>query len=119
MWIRHWWRQSCRIGAEPFLRCAVKAVEEQYDVVLIDSPPNVGKLAALGTLASDVLKVRSVQDQASSVRVWRVPRSGRLRAVYEGFVDGLHDRGDAGALPVRDEGVVVGGGRHHHRVGGT
>ncbi|GGS36600.1 hypothetical protein GCM10008961_30420 [Deinococcus knuensis] len=45
-------------------------MEGQYDVVLIDSPPSVGKLAALGTLASDVLKVRSVQDQASSVRVF-------------------------------------------------
>lgn len=46
-----------RIGAELFLRRALTAVEGQYDVVLIDSPPSVGKLAALGALASDVLFV--------------------------------------------------------------
>lgn len=59
MWIRHWRRRSCRIGAGLFLRRAVKIVEEQYDVVLIDSPPSVGKLAALGTRVKGV-HVRSV-----------------------------------------------------------
>lgn len=46
-----------RIGAELFLRRALVAVEDHYDVVLIDSPPSVGKLAALGALASDMLFV--------------------------------------------------------------
>lgn len=46
-----------RIGAELALRRALQAVEDRYDVVLIDSPPSVGKLAALGALASDFLIV--------------------------------------------------------------
>lgn len=46
-----------RIGAELALRRALQAVADRYDVVLIDSPPSVGKLAALGALASDTLIV--------------------------------------------------------------
>lgn len=46
-----------RIGAELALRRALQAVVERYDLVLIDSPPSVGKLAALGALASDTLIV--------------------------------------------------------------
>lgn len=46
-----------RIGAELALWRALQAVQNQYDVVLIDSPPSVGKLAAMGALASDFLIV--------------------------------------------------------------
>ncbi|WP_338014413.1 ParA family protein [Deinococcus cavernae] len=46
-----------RIGAELALRRALQTVNSHYDVVLIDSPPSVGKLAALGALASDLLIV--------------------------------------------------------------
>ncbi|WP_245808179.1 ParA family protein [Deinococcus hopiensis] len=46
-----------RIGAVMALRKALRAVEDQYDVVLIDSPPSVGQLAALGALAADQLIV--------------------------------------------------------------
>jgi chromosome partitioning protein len=45
------------IGAEMSLRKALASVEEHYDVVLIDSPPSVGKLAAMGALAADMLIV--------------------------------------------------------------
>lgn len=46
-----------RIAAELSLHRALEAVTSQYDLVLIDSPPSVGKLAALGALASDALIV--------------------------------------------------------------
>lgn len=46
-----------RIGAELALRRALEPHKDNYDVVLIDSPPSVGKLAALGALASDMLIV--------------------------------------------------------------
>lgn len=46
-----------RIGAELALRRALEPLRQNYDVVLIDSPPSVGKLAALGALASDRLIV--------------------------------------------------------------
>lgn len=46
-----------RIGAELALRRALQGVQNEYDIVLIDSPPSVGKLAALGALASDMLIV--------------------------------------------------------------
>ena len=46
-----------RIGAELTLRRALELQQEHYDAVLIDSPPSVGKLAALGALASDMLVV--------------------------------------------------------------
>lgn len=46
-----------RIAAELSLHHALRPQQERYDVVLIDSPPSVGKLAALGALASDHLVV--------------------------------------------------------------
>lgn len=45
------------IGAEMSLRKALSEVRERYDVVMIDSPPSVGKLAAMGALAADMLIV--------------------------------------------------------------
>lgn len=46
-----------RIGAVMSLRRALQEVENDYDLVLIDSPPSLGQLAALGALASDMLIV--------------------------------------------------------------
>ena len=46
-----------QIGAVMSLRRALQTVENEYDVVLIDSPPSLGQLAALGALASDMLIV--------------------------------------------------------------
>lgn len=46
-----------RIAAELSLHRALEPVLDRYDLVLIDSPPSVGKLAALGALASDSLIV--------------------------------------------------------------
>lgn len=45
------------IGAEMSLRRALLGVQHLYDVVIIDSPPSVGKLAAMGALAADMLLV--------------------------------------------------------------
>ncbi|MPY67990.1 ParA family protein [Deinococcus sp. SDU3-2] len=45
------------IGAEMSLRKALGAVRPNYDLVIIDSPPSVGKLAAMGALAADHLIV--------------------------------------------------------------
>lgn len=44
-------------GSQLFLRQALEHVREQYDVVLIDSPPSVGQLAILGAAAADRLIV--------------------------------------------------------------
>lgn len=44
-------------GATLNLRFALKDVQDQYDVVLIDSPPSLGKLAVLAALAADQLIV--------------------------------------------------------------
>jgi chromosome partitioning protein len=44
-------------GATLNLRYALEAVAESYDVVLIDSPPSLGKLAVLAALAADQLIV--------------------------------------------------------------
>ncbi|MFC4637902.1 ParA family protein [Deinococcus hohokamensis] len=41
------------VGAQSRLDRALGAVEDQYDVVLIDSPPSLGQLAILGALAAD------------------------------------------------------------------
>lgn len=46
-----------RIAAELSLHRALEPLQPLYDIVLIDSPPSVGKLAALGALASDALIV--------------------------------------------------------------
>lgn len=46
-----------QIGAVMSLRRALQELDSHYDVVLIDSPPSLGQLAALGALASDVLIV--------------------------------------------------------------
>jgi chromosome partitioning protein len=48
---------SGQIGAVMALRGALQAVKDRYDVVMIDSPPSLGQLAALGALASDMLLV--------------------------------------------------------------
>ena len=44
-------------GGQLFLRQALQAVSDQYDVCLIDSPPSLGQLAILGALAADHLIV--------------------------------------------------------------
>lgn len=44
-------------GATLNLRYALKAVEDQYDLVVIDSPPSLGKLSVLAALAADHLIV--------------------------------------------------------------
>ncbi|MEF2279392.1 ParA family protein [Deinococcus sp. YIM 134068] len=46
-----------RVGAEGRLRRALTQVHNQYDVVLIDSPPSLGHLAILGALAADRMVV--------------------------------------------------------------
>lgn len=45
------------VGSQLHLRRALRQVQNQYDVVLIDSPPSLGQLAILGALASDFLVV--------------------------------------------------------------
>ncbi len=54
---------SGQIGAVMTLRGALFAVADQYDVVLIDSPPSLGQLAALGALASDMIVVPVLTSQ--------------------------------------------------------
>ncbi|SMB97768.1 ParA family protein [Deinococcus hopiensis] len=46
-----------QLGAVLFLKNALSRVEDQYDVVLIDSPPSLGQLTILGALAADHLIV--------------------------------------------------------------
>lgn len=46
-----------QIGSVLFLRQALDAVADHYDVVIIDSPPSLGQLATLGALAADRLIV--------------------------------------------------------------
>lgn len=46
-----------QIGSVLFLRQALDAVRDRYDVVIIDSPPSLGQLATLGALAADRLIV--------------------------------------------------------------
>lgn len=50
-------------GGQLFLRQALQAVSDQYDVCLIDSPPSLGQLAALGALASDMIVVPVLTSQ--------------------------------------------------------
>ncbi|WP_034388861.1 ParA family protein [Deinococcus sp. YIM 77859] len=45
------------VGAHLHLRQALQAVTDQYDLVLIDSPPSLGQLSILGALAADHLIV--------------------------------------------------------------
>ncbi|MDV6375000.1 ParA family protein [Deinococcus arenicola] len=45
------------VGAHLHLRQALAAVSDDYDVVLIDSPPSLGQLSILGALAADHLVV--------------------------------------------------------------
>lgn len=44
-------------GSQLFLHQALRSLREQYDVVMIDSPPSVGQLAILGAAAADLLIV--------------------------------------------------------------
>ncbi|PTA66946.1 ParA family protein [Deinococcus arcticus] len=44
-------------GSQLFLQQALRDVAEQYDLVMIDSPPSVGQLAILGAAAADRLIV--------------------------------------------------------------
>lgn len=46
-----------QVGSILFLKQALAAVADQYDVVLIDSPPSLGQLATLGALSADRLIV--------------------------------------------------------------
>ncbi|WP_084051264.1 ParA family protein [Deinococcus hopiensis] len=54
---------SGQIGAVLTLRHALQKVADQYDAVLIDSPPSLGQLAALGALAADMLIVPVLTQQ--------------------------------------------------------
>lgn len=54
---------SGQIGAVLTLRHALRQVGDKYDVVLIDSPPSLGQLAALGALAADRLIVPVLTQQ--------------------------------------------------------
>lgn len=45
------------VGAHLHLRQALQAVRDDFDVVLIDSPPSLGQLSILGALAADHLIV--------------------------------------------------------------
>lgn len=46
-----------RVGAHMRLRSALQAVQNDYDVVLIDSPPSLGQLSILGAMAADQMIV--------------------------------------------------------------
>lgn len=46
-----------RVGAQSRLRRALRDVQEDYDLVLIDSPPSLGQLSILGALAADHMVV--------------------------------------------------------------
>ncbi|MFC4453682.1 ParA family protein [Deinococcus sonorensis] len=52
-----------RVGAHLALREALQAVQERYDVVLIDSPPSLGQVAILGALAADAMIVPVLTQQ--------------------------------------------------------
>ncbi|GHF36898.1 chromosome partitioning protein ParA [Deinococcus metalli] len=54
---------SGQIGAVLTLRQALGQLRDSYDVVLIDSPPSLGQLAALGALAADHLIVPVLTQQ--------------------------------------------------------
>lgn len=54
---------SGQIGAVMTLSDALEEVREKYDIVLIDSPPSLGQLAALGALAADLLIVPVLTSQ--------------------------------------------------------
>lgn len=54
---------SGQIGAVLTLRQALLAVRDHYDVALLDSPPSLGQLAALGALAADALIVPVLTNQ--------------------------------------------------------
>lgn len=54
---------SGQIGAVLTLRHALVQLKDTYDVVLIDSPPSLGQLAALGALAADHLIVPVLTQQ--------------------------------------------------------
>lgn len=54
---------SGQIGAVLTLRHALAAVRHQYDIALLDSPPSLGQLAALGALAADALIVPVLTNQ--------------------------------------------------------
>lgn len=45
------------VGSQAHLRRALRQVSDQYDLVLLDSPPSLGQLAIIGALASDALIV--------------------------------------------------------------
>ncbi|GAA5501918.1 sporulation initiation inhibitor protein Soj [Deinococcus xinjiangensis] len=46
-----------RVGAHMRLRRALSAVKDQYDLVVIDSPPSLGQLSILGAMAADQMVV--------------------------------------------------------------
>lgn len=54
---------SGQIGAVMGLHGALEAVADQYDVTLIDSPPSLGQLAALGALAANLMIVPVLTSQ--------------------------------------------------------
>lgn len=54
---------SGQIGAVLTLRHALMQLRDRYDVVLVDSPPSLGQLAALGALAADELIVPVLTQQ--------------------------------------------------------
>lgn len=78
---------SGQIGAVLALREALQAVEGRYDVVLIDSPPSLGQLAALGALAADMLIVPVITSQKG---VDALPGLERALSMYRRMRKELH-----------------------------
>ncbi|GAA4015297.1 ParA family protein [Deinococcus rubellus] len=76
-----------RIAAELSLHQALQPVRERYDVVLIDSPPSVGKLAALGALASDSLIV-PIQTRNKGINA--LPGLSAVMHMYHGLRPNLN-----------------------------
>ena len=76
-----------RIAAELSLHQVLQPLHDRYDVVLIDSPPSVGKLAALGALASDTL---IVPIPTRNKGIDALPGLSAVMNMYHGLRPNLH-----------------------------
>lgn len=93
-----------QLAAPLRLRTRLQAMQDRYDVVLIDSPPSLGQLAALGALSADALIVPILTNQkgldalpglTESLATYRTLRADLHIALFvPTMYDGrrLHDR---------------------------